>query len=1102
MKKINFKLILIIFIGLIFSLPVNDLAAKERKGYSPVRMNAGVTNNFLQVNNINAIFRSDGYFNYDKINFLNGDAGMIWPVSAAQRQTAIFTTGIYIGAKVNGELRLAASMFNTHFSPGNIPVVGEVPGSSVCSDPRLKNYQVNLTDPSLVSGGTRVKNAGGRDYTIVYDSWASWPVDLGAPYVEVNGIPGYQPEFDGDRPGIGNSAARPDEIIWCVFMDYTNCTNNQHASELSLPGGTLPIGAEVQQTSFAFLAPGLTNMYFVKWKIINKSNNTWDSTFTAIACDPDLGDAGDDAVGCDSTQDIAFCYNQDNVDVIYGAAPPAVGFKYLQSPIVYTGNPNDTVKLPYEILVGYRAVGLSLFTTFLNGGNECLGDPDQAIHAYNFMKYGEGCANPLINWTTGGPSKYKYNGDLCGPTPAGWYDSIPGDKRFLQVSGPFTMNSQDTQIIVIGAFIERGANNFQSVCALLESGDRVQKFYTSNFAATPLPPAPQVNVVANGDGKIVLYWGSRSESYDVYDSLGQTGSWKFQGYNIFQIKPGTSGDNVNDRVLLAVYDKIDGIKIVSDTVRVAQPNGTTQDIYQPVAFGNDNGVSRIISLTANQFPTGANNFFVNGTSYRFAVTAYGVNLNAGKPFKVLENPVSSQLINVVPNFPMIGTNFINKALDSIPINRPDRVLFPIVIDPSKVVSARYQMVFTSDTSWKVVRIQNAQVDTILGNMYGKSLLDNNAYIADGILWKADTINRINYGVIKDPQVGSQSLNYGWKYTGGPRNLAGADTAALRTFFAPSNDYKPPQSVSMGLSWTTGNNYRANYTSKIDLNFIKTSALKNVKITFGQTQKAYRYVGSIIPPVSPSTYRDYVDVPFKVEIDDPQDTNSTVPRQVNVLFYDGDSSGTWNPTSEGIGGKEFIFICYSTYDPNPNPFYTTKNLAFAANFRNMDIQYIWTPKLINNGPAFNNGDVLEIIPYTRLQYQQSPGTVTVVETGNTSAPIIGSNELASQRGELSLVRVVPNPYYGGHAQETSPFDRFVKFMNMPKQATIYIYSLNGNLVRQINKDDNTTSINWDLLNTDRIPVASGIYIAFIDAPGIGTKTIKLAIFTPQERIDSF
>lgn len=1093
MKNITFKIIMMLIAGVIGFAPVNELISKERKGYTPVRMNAGVNNNFLQVNNINAIFRSDGYFNYDKITFSSGQAGMIWPTSAAQRLTAIFTTGIFVGAKVNGELRLAASMFNTHFSPGNIPVVGEVPGASVCSDPRLKAYQVNLGDPSLLNGGVRTKIAGGRTYTINYDSWASWPVDLGAPYVEVNGIPGYQPEFDGDRPGIGNSIARPDEIIWSVFMDYTNCTNNQHISELSLPGGTLPMGVEIQQTSFAFLAPGLLNMYFVKWKIINKSNDTWDSTFTAIACDPDLGNSGDDAVGCDSTQDIAFCYNFDNIDPDYGAAPPAVGFKYLQSPIVFTGDPNDTAKLPYGNLVGYKSIGLSLFTTFLNGGNECTGDPDQAPLAYNFMKYGDGCANPLINWTTGGPSKYKYNGDAC--TKTGWYDSTEGDKRFLQVSGPFTMQSLDTQIIVVGAFIERGSTNNLSVCALLDAGERVQKFYNSNFAATPLPPTPQVSAVADGDGKVTLYWGSRSESYNVFDSLGQTGAWKFQGYNVYQIKPGTSGDNASDRVLIATYDIKDSITIVYDTLRVIQPNGTTQDEYKPVAFGSNSGVSRIITLTANQFPTGVNNFFINGTTYRFAVTAYGVNLNAGKPFKVLENPVSSQMINVTPNTPIMGTNITNRNLDTIPTNRPDMTFLPIVVDPLKVITASYKMVWSSDTSWKVVRFMNSQTDTILGNMYSKSVLDNNAYIVDGLLFKVDTINSLNYGVIKDPGTGTQSKNRGWNYTGGNINLAGADTASLRALYT---NYAPPQSISMGLSWPSGSTYRSGYNSRIDAAFLKVSALKNVKITFGTTQKAYRYRGSVLN----APYQDYVDIPFKVEIDDPLDTNSTVPRQLNVAFIDGDSSGTWNPKATGDGGMEFVYIMYSTYDPNPNTFYTTKNINFSAQFRQMDIQYVWQPRLINNAPAYNNGDVLEIIPYTRLQYQQSPGTVTTATSSNTTAPIIGSTELASSRGELSSVRVVPNPYYGGHAQESSPFDRFVKFMNMPKTATIYIYSLNGNLVRQINKDDNTTSVNWDLTNTDRIPVASGIYIAFIDAPGIGTKTIKLAIFTPQERIDSF
>ena len=169
---------------------------------------------------------------------------------------------------------------------------------------------------------------------------------------------------------------------------------------------------------------------------------------------------------------------------------------------------------------------------------------------------------------------------------------------------------------------------------------------------------------------------------------------------------------------------------------------------------------------------------------------------------------------------------------------------------------------------------------------------------------------------------------------------------------------------------------------------------------------------------------------------------------------------------------------------------------------MDIEYVWWPRVVDGSrPAYVSGDVLTVLPYTRLQHFQSPGMPTVSEV-STTAPTIGSNEVATQRGEMEDIRVVPNPYYGGHANETSPFDRFVKFTRMPKTCNIFIYTLSGNLVRKIVKSDNNTSINWDLLNTDLLPVASGIYIAYIDAPGIGTKIVKLAIFTPEERIDRF
>ncbi len=436
---------------------------------------------FMQGNNINAVFRTDGYFNYDKITFANGEAGFIWPATAPQRMTAVFTSGIWVGAKVGPqrELRLAASFYNTHYSPGNIPQIGQVPPSSVCSDPSWRAYYVQLTDQALFSGGTRYKIAGGRQYTFNYDSWAAWPVEKGAPYVEVNGIPGYQPAWDGDRPGIGNGmTARPEELSFFVYMDYTNCTNNQHASELSLPGGSLPLGVEIQQINFMFNCFPLRDMYFVKYRIINKSSLNWDSTYISFPNDFDLGDAGDDAMGCDTIRNLGFEYNSDNSDPVYGVNPPACGIRFLQSPLVNSLSNNDTVFLPYDTLIGFKQTGLSGFTHF--GSSQCYGDPDNAISAFNFMRGKDGCGNSFINWLTGNPTSFKYSGNACQKT--GWYDSLPGDRRGILNSGPFTMQSGDTQIVLISYMITRdGGNNNLNVCALQSLSDSALKYYYNDF---------------------------------------------------------------------------------------------------------------------------------------------------------------------------------------------------------------------------------------------------------------------------------------------------------------------------------------------------------------------------------------------------------------------------------------------------------------------------------------------------------------------------------------------------------------------------------------------------------------------------------------------
>lgn len=443
---------------------------------------------FMQGNNINTCFKTNGIFNYDFLTFPSSSAGMMWPVTSPNRKTINYASGISIGAKVGPqrELRTAASFYASHYTAGNIPILGQVPPSSVCSDPSWRAYLVNLTDPALAAGGTRTKISGGRQYILTYDSWANWPVIKGAPFVEVNGIPGYQPAWDGDRPGVGNgSTARPEELSFMVFMDYTNCTNDTHQAQISLPGGTLPLGVEIQQFAFMFNCQPLQDMYFMKWRIINKSSLIWDSTYISIENDPDIGDgscgAGDDAGGVDTLRDMVFAYNADNNDCNYGVNPPALGYRILQSPIRQTGNVQDTAKLPYDTLAGYKLVGLTSNFLLINSNpNICFQDPTVAEEGFNFLRGMDGCGNVKVNPISGLPTLFNFDGNACART--GWYDSVSHNMRDWSNSGPFVMNSGDTQIVVMSFIVTRdGGNNFQNVCALQSLSDSALKYYYNDF---------------------------------------------------------------------------------------------------------------------------------------------------------------------------------------------------------------------------------------------------------------------------------------------------------------------------------------------------------------------------------------------------------------------------------------------------------------------------------------------------------------------------------------------------------------------------------------------------------------------------------------------
>ena len=109
--------------------------------------------------------------------------------------------------------------------------------------------------------------------------------------------------------------------------------------------------------------------------------------------------------------------------------------------------------------------------------------------------------------------------------------------------------------------------------------------------------------------------------------------------------------------------------------------------------------------------------------------------------------------------------------------------------------------------------------------------------------------------------------------------------------------------------------------------------------------------------------------------------------------------------------------------------------------------------------------------------------------------------------LAEINVVPNPYLAYSDYETSSFDNTVKITNLPAQCVVTIYSIDGRFIRQYTRNEvgkpNSPprtlppvavtqiepDIEWNLKNFAGIPIASGVYLIHVDAPGIGERVIK-------------
>lgn len=103
-----------------------------------------------------------------------------------------------------------------------------------------------------------------------------------------------------------------------------------------------------------------------------------------------------------------------------------------------------------------------------------------------------------------------------------------------------------------------------------------------------------------------------------------------------------------------------------------------------------------------------------------------------------------------------------------------------------------------------------------------------------------------------------------------------------------------------------------------------------------------------------------------------------------------------------------------------------------------------------------------------------------------APTISRNAEVV-RSQIDGVRVVPNPYIVHAAWEQEENNRRLRFMFLPPECVISIYTVRGERVKQIRHTNATGDEDWNLTNESSVEVAFGLYIYVVETPN-GEKTI--------------
>lgn len=612
---------------------------------------------------------------------------------------------------------------------------------------------------------------------------------------------------------------------------------------------------------------------------------------------------------------------------------------------------------------------------------------------------------------------------------------VPGEYDLFVSSSLFPLKSGQTEPFSIAVMLANGpvpdpGGEFRKD-AIRKKRVRAQETYDNDYRFANAPITPKVTAIT-GDNKVTLYWDDAAESsFDTFiDAIGGEG-FDFEGYRIYRSSDPAFLDALN-------ITNAFGTKVFNTPIKVFDLIDGIEGL-DPIGF---EGVHYYLGEDSGLQHSWVDSTVINGFTYYYAVVSYDFGFPSGEiipsesPIRISLKADGTAKIGpnvaiVTPEAPVAG--FIASTLGEFKLIKGTTTgdITYDVIDPNKLKDGHVYKITFEDT---LIAGASGKPDTLTTKNY--TLTDSTS---NNILVDKSTDFKID---------DEQPITDGFKLFF--RN----ETRVKRNDDLTNwNNPNIPEFKFEKFIWRVGSKIIKGAERPNDylITFDEVGIGTSTELTLGSNSFPSIPVNFQVYNLSIEDYMEFAFMEFDTT-DGSGRLSTKGASKDRIVFLESDSQG----------GDSLVFTWWFFLDKEPD-----------------------STQVIPQGG--DTASIFLIKPFLSPDIFRFTAQAEKVD-----------NQLASE--QLKNIKVVPNPYIASASWEAkNPYQsgrgpRSIHFNNLPKKATIRIFTVTGELVDVIEHDSplNDGSAEWDMLTLDNLSISYGVYIYHVDAPGVGEIIGKFAV----------